>query len=49
MAGNVALGPLDENAATLGDSTRSPTMVMAGDALIMGFLVRIKRDLIYLF
>ena len=38
MPGYRGLGPLEENEATLGDSTPSPTTVMVGDTFTMGFL-----------
>ena len=38
MPGNRGLGPLDENEATLGDNTPSPTTVMAGDTFTIGLL-----------
>jgi hypothetical protein len=38
MAGNSTLGPLDENEAILGDSTLSPTTVVAGEILTTGVL-----------
>jgi len=38
MAGNSTLGPLDENEAILGDSTQSPTTVVAGEILTTGVL-----------
>ena len=31
IKGNSALGPLDENVATLGEATSGPTMVAAGE------------------
>jgi len=33
IPGNCALGPLEENVATLGEATCAPTMVAAGDIL----------------
>jgi hypothetical protein len=37
-AGNVALGPLDENAVILGDGTSFPTKVTASVTFTTGFL-----------
>jgi hypothetical protein len=38
MPGNKGLGPLDENAATLGDSTPFPTTVKVREILTTGVL-----------
>jgi hypothetical protein len=38
IPGNKVLGPLDENAATLGESTPLPTTVIAGDTTTTGIL-----------
>lgn len=38
MAGYSTLGPLDEKEAILGDSTQSPTTVVAGEILTTGVL-----------
>lgn len=38
MPGKVALGPLDENAATLGGSTPLPVTLTVGNILTNGFL-----------
>jgi hypothetical protein len=38
MPGNAALGPLDENAASLGDSTAFPTTLKVREILTTGIL-----------
>lgn len=43
MAGNTGLGPLDENAATLGDSTPLPTTLTAREILTTGVLHAAKN------
>lgn len=46
MPGNLVPGPLDENPATLGDSTPLPTTVTAGDTFTTGMLESEKKCLI---
>ena len=43
MPGKAALGPLEENEATLGDSTPSPTTVTVGEIFTTGFLARDEK------
>jgi hypothetical protein len=43
MPGNAALGPLDENAATLGDSTPFPTTLKVFEILTSGILHETNR------
>jgi hypothetical protein len=45
IPGNKELGPLDENAAILGESTPLPTTVMAGDTFTMGVLKNERRNI----
>jgi hypothetical protein len=46
IPGKRGLGPLDENEATLGDSTPFPTTVTVGETFTMGLLAVSKYDLI---